>query len=157
MAPFHVPGWSMNTAPVSEQSSRLSKKRKRPSHRSITALNSAEINLEKLVATLKDAKPDGDIASRSADISGKNRKKKRRISEDVKHNSGPSTNQKLVSSPPILRNSSDTFLKPNKQGKRRQDDTSAISASLESRNTSDSRLTTLQKSMKQNLDGARFR
>ncbi|KAF8803658.1 hypothetical protein BYT27DRAFT_7194973 [Phlegmacium glaucopus] len=153
MASFHVPGWSMNTAPVSEQSSRLSKKRKRPSHRSIT-LDSAEINFEKLVATLKDVKPDGNITSRSADISEKKQKKKRRISEDIRHNATPSTNQKPVSSLPILKNSSETPPKPHK---RKQDNISGISASLEPRNPSDSRLTALQKNMKQNLNGARFR
>jgi ribosomal RNA-processing protein 8 len=142
MAPFHVPGWSMNNAPVSEQSSHLSKKRKRPSPRSI-ALESAEINFEKLVATLKDVKPDGNT-SRTTDITDKKQKKRCRISEDVKHIS-PS-NRKPV--PPTPKNSSETFLKPNKQRKRKQDGT---------QNTSDSRLTSLQKNMKQNLDGARFR
>ena len=153
MAPFHVPGWSMNNAPVSEQSSHLSKNRKRPSPRSI-ALQSAEINFEKLVATLKDSdvKPDGNT-SRATDISDKRQKKKCRISEDVKHNS-PSTNRKPLPNPPTLKNSSETFLKPNKQRKRKQN---ATSAPLEPQNTSDSRLTALQKNMKQNLDGARFR
>lgn len=154
MASFHVPGWSMDTAtPVSEQPSRLSKKRKRPSPQSVT-LKSAEINFEKLVATLKDVKPDGNIASK--DISGKKKKKKRKISEDVKHNSTSSTNQMPVSSPQILKNSPETSLRLNKQGKgkRKQDRTSA---SLELQNTSDSRLTNLQKTMKQNLNGARFR
>lgn len=151
MALFHVPGWSMNTAPVSEQSSRSSKKRKRPCSRSIT-LDSAEINFEKLVATLKDVKADGNTSSAK-----KKQNKKRRISEDPKHNSTPSINQKPVSSPPILKNSSATPLKPNKQGKRNQDDTSSISASLESRRASGTRLTALQKGMKQSLDGARFR
>ena len=149
MAPFHVPGWSITTAPVSEQSSHSSKKRKRPSPRSI-ALESAEINFEKLVATLKDIKPDGNIASGSTDISEKTQKKKSRISRDVKHNSVSSTNQKSVLSPPTP-NSSETFLKLNKQRKRKQN---AASTSLE---PSDSRLTALQKNMKQNLDGARFR
>jgi ribosomal RNA-processing protein 8 len=151
MAPFHVPGWSMNNAPVTEQSSHLSKKRKRPSPRSI-ALESAEINFEKLVATLKDVKPDGNT-SRSTDISDKRQKKRCRISEDVKHIS-PSTNRKPVPIPPTLKNSPETFLKPSKQRKQKQD---ATSASLEPQNTSDSRLTALQKNMKQNLDGARFR
>jgi ribosomal RNA-processing protein 8 len=144
MAPFHVPGWSMKNAPVSEQSSHLSKKRKRPSPRSIE-LESAEINFEKLVATLKDVKPDGNT-SRSTDITGKRQKKRCRISEDV--NISPSTNRKPVPNPPTPKNSSETFLKPNKQRKRKQD---------EPQNTSDSRLTALQKNMKQNLDGARFR
>jgi ribosomal RNA-processing protein 8 len=144
MAPFHVPGWSMKNAPVSEQSSHLSKKRKRPSPRSIE-LESAEINFEKLVATLKDVKPDGNT-SKSTDITDKRRKKKCRISDDVKHIS-PS-NRKPMPIPPTPKNSSETFLKPNKQQKRKQDGT---------RNTSDSRLTALQKNMKQNLDGARFR
>ena len=153
MALFHVPGWSMNTAPVSEQSSRSSKKRKRPCSRSIT-LDSAEVNFEKLVATLKDVKSDGNTSPAK-----KKQNKKRRISEDAKHNSTPSINQKPLSSPPILKNSSATFLKPNtnKQGKRKQDDTSSISASLEPRRASGTRLTALQKGMKQSLDGARFR
>lgn len=154
MAPFHVPGWSMKNAPVSEQPSHLSKKRKRPSPRSI-ALESAEINFEKLVATLKDGKPDGST-SRSTDISDRRQKKKSRISEDVKHVS-PSTNRKPAPNPPTPKNSSEIFLKPNKQRKRRQDATNATSASLKPQNTSDSRLTALQKNMKQNLDGARFR
>lgn len=156
MAPFHVPGWSMDTAPVSELSSHLSKKRKRPSPRSIT-LESAEINFEKLVATLKDVKPEGNIASISTGIDEKKQKKKRRISEDVKNNSTPSTNQKPASRPPILKKKSETFLKPNKQGKRKQDDASVVSASLKPEKTSNSRLTALQKNMKQSLDGARFR
>ena len=140
----------MDNAPVNEQTSHLSKKRKRPSPRSI-ALESAEINFEKLVATLKDVKPDGNT-SRATDISDKRQKKKCRISEDIKHNS--STNRKSVPNPPTPKNSSETFLKPNKQRKRKQD---ATSASLKPQNTSDSRLTALQKNMKQNLDGARFR
>ena len=151
MAPFHVPGWSMKNAPVTEHSSHLSKKRKRPSPRSIT-LESAEINFEKLVATLKDVKSDGNT-SRSTDIGDKKQKKKRRISEDVEHIS-PSRNRKPLPAP---KNSSETFLKPKKQRKRKQNETIATSASLEPQNTSDSRLTALQKNMKQNLDGARFR
>jgi ribosomal RNA-processing protein 8 len=141
----------MNTAPVSEQSSHLSKKRKRPSPRSI-ALDSAEINFEKLVATLKDVKPDRNIDS--TDINEKTEKKKRRISKDAKHNSSPSTIRKTVPSPPTPKNSSEPFLKPNKQRKRKQDEITAVSTSLES---SDAPLTSLQKNMKQNLDGARFR
>jgi ribosomal RNA-processing protein 8 len=152
MAPFHVPGWSMKNAPVSEQSSHLSKKRKRPSPRSI-ALESAEINFEKLVATL--IKPDGNT-SRSTDIGEKRQKKKRRISKDVKHIS-PSMNPKPLPNPPTPKNCSETFVKPNKQRKRKQNETNPTSASLEPQNTSDSRLTALQKNMKQNLDGARFR
>ena len=153
MAPFHVPGWSMMSAPVSEQSSHLSKKRKRPSPRSI-ALESAEINFEKLVATLKDVKPDGN-ASRSTEIGDKRQKKKYRT-EDVKHIS-PSRNRKPVPNPPTRKNSSETSLKHNKQRKRKQNETNATSASLEPQKSSDSRLTALQKNMKQNLDGARFR
>lgn len=154
MAQFHVPGWSMKNAPVSLQSSHLSKKRKRPSPRSIE-LESAEINFEKLVATLKDVKPDGNT-SKSTDIGDKRKKKKCRISDDVKHIS-PSTNRKPLPNPPTPKNSSETFLKPSKQRKRKRNETNATSASLEPQNTSDSRLTALQKNMKQNLDGARFR
>jgi ribosomal RNA-processing protein 8 len=154
MAPFHVPGWSIKNAPVSEKSSHLSKKRKRPSPRSI-ALESAEINFEKLVATLKDVKQAGNT-SRSTDIGDKRQKKKCRISEDVKYMSS-STNRKPLPDPPTPKNSSETSLKPNKQRKRKQNETKATSALLEPQNTSDFRLTALQKNMKQNLDGARFR
>ena len=143
----------MKNAPVSEHSSHLSKKRKRPSPRSI-ALETAEINFEKLVATLKDVKPDGNT-SKSTDAGSKRQKKKSRISEDVK-NISPSTNRKPVPNPPP-KNNSESFLKANKQRKRKQNETNATSASLEPQNTSDSRLTALQKNMKQNLDGARFR
>ena len=151
MAPFHVPGWSMDTAPT-EQLSHSSKKRKRPSSRSI--IHSAEINFEKLVATLKDVESDGNIAFKSTDKSKKKKRKRRRISEDVKHNSMPSTSRKPVSSPPVVKNSSGTSLQHSKRGK---NDAGAASASLKPQNISDSRLTALQKNMKQNLGGARFR
>jgi len=58
-----------------------------------------------------------------------------------------------VPSPPTPKNKLETFVNSKKQRKRKQD-ASGVFTSLE---PSDSRLTVLQKNMKQNLDGARFR
>ncbi|KDR83585.1 hypothetical protein GALMADRAFT_235848 [Galerina marginata CBS 339.88] len=171
MALFQVPGWSVPAIPLRD-GPHQSKKRKRPAGDN-DKLETAEVNLEKLMSKLTSIQPEesrngsGHSKLLQGKSDAKKRRKKSRVSverqEEQKH--GPSTlnsnmqrnslSEKLVSlknetSPKSMKkeitrhNASSLSSKPGSTLTRRQ-------------STSNAGLTALQKGMKEKLDGARFR
>ncbi|KAF8165198.1 methyltransferase-domain-containing protein [Crassisporium funariophilum] len=166
MSLIDVPGWSVKTTPVREDiSHNMSKKRKRPTgdHR----LESAEVNLVKLVAKLKDVKPDQETGRKATNlVDGKAQQKKRRKRSQV---SEANVDAKQPDSKVTRSNHSteslDNQKKPDSSPKSKKNAKTKLAIGDAPQNpnlASDkqpqaSGLTALQKSMKQSLHGARFR
>jgi len=155
------------TSPPITESSSQSKKRKRPAS-DTHKLQSAEVNLEKLVKKLK--------GSSSVDDRGKHREKKRgqmgplggkQKAEKQKAKSKVDAvdgQKKIISRPmPLKATEKDSALspRPGKRGKTKHTAESssylAVAPMRKSLDSSTSGLTALQQGMKQSLDGARFR
>jgi ribosomal RNA-processing protein 8 len=173
MALFSVPGWSVpSTAPAQS-----SKKRKRPSH-DADKVQSAEINLEKLMNKLKD-KDEGVDSPRAP------KKRRRSGSEAEEKGEGSSQGGKgkgiaewglrrkdkrpstsMISGPKKLRGKKDSAkpvdhaasMPSLSRAKSPASPISRTSFALGSKSPpAPSNLTPLQKDMKHSLDGARFR
>ncbi|KAG0705508.1 methyltransferase-domain-containing protein [Suillus ampliporus] len=167
MALFEVPGWSVPTVPVSNLAQSTSKKRKRPAAQDADKMQSAEVNLDRLMQKL------GSVRNQE-DKQGPTKKKKkqgrstRALGTDDQHATSNKAREK-VSSPhggsigsaveqPAKGGSG--LRKKIKQKKNLKPD--AGKPEQRPRNVSPvvdevSGLTSLQKGMKESLDGARFR
>ncbi|KAG1755859.1 methyltransferase-domain-containing protein [Suillus lakei] len=162
MAQFDVPGWSMPTAPVSKSAQSTSKKRKRPAAQDADKMQSVEVNLDKLMQKL------GSVGSQ--DKQGPKKKKKHEKTTrglDAKDEHAAST-EKVSSSPGgSIKGSAakqaakggSGLHKKIKQKKSLKPDAGKSEQQSHNVSTADevSGLTSLQKGMKDSLDGARFR
>lgn len=187
MALFDVPGWSVASAPVSEASTQVSKKRKRPASPTSTdssKFHSAEVNLEKLVQRLKGNSSKDEDRSKTperksrggvAGFLGMGRSGKR-DSKTIARGRAQDELKKSISQPKALRPKAEVSSRnssprrPAKKVKAKHGSSESVSmyapttipvpAPVEKQepvNDSSSGLTAMQKSMKQSLDGARFR
>lgn len=171
MALFQVPGWSVPTPPIRETSSRVSKKRKRPSDGS-HKFDSAEVNIEKLMSQLtkSDSRKGKEVAT--AVSLGQPKKKKRKCKETTSSVKSQEDEKNVTTSPspttvsPLLSRRKDRTQTSNKSSAKkkakvdREDGsgpTESAPTSIKQQTPADVSLTALQKSMKDKLDGARFR
>jgi len=162
MSLFEVPGWSVPSAPVRDDTRQVSKKRKRPGSE-VHKLDAAEMNVEKRMAKLASAKPESGplkpkIGPRKLDQAGAAPAKKK-----FKQNQTRSPVVLVHSETPgqDASQSRTTARKANKNFKSKQASpdkpSKAVHVSDSKLTASNPSLTTLQKSMKESLDGARFR
>ncbi|KAJ3851442.1 ribosomal RNA-processing protein 8 [Lentinula lateritia] len=151
---FDVPGWSMPADPVPEAGSR---KRKRPisdaGSETQSRIHSAEINLEKLVKKLTGKRDEGDARTNAASHSKPKPRRKKKESQPTAE-----VDKKSISLPMPLMKASD---RATKKTKRSHDSRPPDFEEQQQRSSKDldssSGLTGMQKSMKQKLEGARFR
>ncbi|KAG1892629.1 methyltransferase-domain-containing protein [Suillus subluteus] len=170
MALFEVPGWSVPTAPVSKLAQSTSKKRKRPAAQDADKMQSVEVNLDKLMQKL------GSVGKHQEDKQGPKKKKKNHgkttggLDAKVEHATSNKGKEK-VSSPPggsikgsaveqSVKGGSGLRKKMIKQKKSSKPD--GGKSEQQPQNVSPtldevSGLTSLQRGMKESLDGARFR
>ncbi|KIJ70248.1 hypothetical protein HYDPIDRAFT_104934 [Hydnomerulius pinastri MD-312] len=168
MALFEVPGWSMPSAPISAQTS--SKKRKRPGSQNSNLLHSAETNLDKLIETLGEGAGAND-----GERHGTKKKKKKhdKLSSQPNNNQvrpPPTASKKLAaakdpgpSASPTPTSNTDSS--PKKKSKRKKSKATDVDRSGPSDQSpkapkpaqNNTGLTSLQRNMKESLDGARFR
>ncbi|KAG7097109.1 hypothetical protein E1B28_004488 [Marasmius oreades] len=153
---FDVSGWSLPEAPIAESptSSSNSRKRKRPdSDASSEKKIRSEVNLEKIVKTLTGKSTAGSKKQ-------KTKKTPKQTSVDVR--------KKNISLPMPLKGTSErltesaTSLPPAKKAKTKHKESGSQESLVKSIKAAEDPqpkdgLTTLQKNMKQNLEGARFR
>ncbi|KAK1236704.1 25S rRNA (adenine645-N1)-methyltransferase [Marasmius sp. AFHP31] len=164
MALFDVPGWSLPQAPVAESSTNASnsRKRKRPDTDSISEkkTRSTEVNLERIVKTLTGK-------SSSSSISKKEKKKKK---DKDSNKITAEDRKKLISHPMPLqtgierRSESSSSLPPAKKAKTKHEKTTSQESLVKpdkGKGKEDTQskegLTSMQKRMKESLEGARFR
>ncbi|KAF8665695.1 hypothetical protein AX16_000148 [Volvariella volvacea WC 439] len=165
---FDVPGWTVPTAPVAEQSSGQSKKRKRSSAEPERLLQ-AEVNLDKLVKKIKGGAfgggAGGDGVSGSSGPKASVTSKGKKGESVLVANGGPDhgeNGKQLISRPKPLKPVDKSSPQPSNRSEsgHHRKDSSSTSRSLSLRRSIDgktSNLTALQQGMKQSLDGARFR
>lgn len=153
---FEVPGWSVPTELSSSSSSKKPKKRKRPQDNDGPSdkLESAQVNLDKLMGTLERA----DRVKRPP-------KKKHKGKQSTDSPEGVADNRPTAATPPkalpeklkpkVTKKPSDkpkgARTTPKEKGGSKQQHPPKATDSV------DSSLTTLQNRMKKKLDGARFR
>lgn len=149
---FDVPGWSVSDDPIPDSGSR---KRKRPSSDtgSSERIHSAEVNLEKLVKKLTGKRDDHD---------SKSSKSKFRLRQKTKQPQPAADDEKKknISLPMPLMKTSEKAAKRAKRSHEIRSQASEDSlANQANENQAESLvgLTSMQKNMKQKLDGARFR
>jgi ribosomal RNA-processing protein 8 len=153
---FDVPGWSVPTEPLSLSSSKQSKKRKRPhgTDASSEKLESAQVNLDKLMDTLERADP----TKRPPKKKHKG-KKSTDSAEGVADNKfAAATLPKASSKKAKLKDVKGSSGEP--KGTHTTSKEKGIPKPHHPPKTTDSvdpNLTTLQNRMKKKLDGARFR
>ena len=153
---FEVTGWSVETEPTPSSSSKKSKKRKRsqdpdaPSEK----LESAQVNLEKLMDTLHQ----GDLVKRPPRKKYKEKQlidSSKKVVGDKPAVATPSKGSAEVVKPKDVRKPSkkpkETLQTSKEKGKYKPQDPTKVGDSAESN------LTALQKGMRKKLDGARFR
>lgn len=145
----------MKTAPVPEQSQQVSGKRKRPnSHRD--DIQSAEVNIERLMAKLANTRPE---ASPPAPKKRKNVQNQDQITASTAERQS----EAKAAQKPGASSVSPSLKARKKEKKRRKVDPSPTSPIMATRSpakvqtSSNTHLTALQKSMRDSLDGARFR
>ncbi len=142
MVLFDVPGWSVPGVPVAVPS----RKRKRPSRHDLDQLQSATVNVEKL---MKQLATEQTGVSADADQPPK---KKRMRDKDRKAQQPPTSTQG---------DGEQRKKKKKKERKKQTGDNVASSSSPTSSHPptqpTHNALTSLQRGMKQSLDGARFR
>ncbi|KAF9075977.1 methyltransferase-domain-containing protein [Rhodocollybia butyracea] len=164
---FDVPGWSMSADPVPEAGSR---KRKRPTSDtgSETRVHSSEINLEKLVKKLTkkrdedESRVDAAKSNTGSQSSQSQRKKKKRNQA-----ASAEVDKKSISLPmPLMtseraakkaKQSHDARKQASKESLSKQQSASNDNLTVKSNDEPSSGLTSMQKGMKQKLEGARFR
>ncbi|KAG2077575.1 hypothetical protein BDR04DRAFT_1088654 [Suillus decipiens] len=163
MALFEVPGWSVPAAPVSKSIQSTSKKRKRPAAQDADKMQSVEVNLDKLMQKL------GSVGKHQEDKQGPKKKKNHKKTNEgldakVEHakfgkekgssflggSIKESTVNQSVKGGSGLRKKKKS-LKPDSRKSEQQPQN--VSPAVDEV----SGLTTLQKGMKESLDGARFR
>jgi len=156
---FEVPGWSVSTEPLSPSPSKKSKKRKRPHDNdgSSEKLESAQVNLDKLMKTLERA----DSVTRP-------QKKKHKGKKSTGPPGGVADNKSAAATPPkaspekarpndvkdvkkLSKKPKGKHVTPKEKGVSKPDHPPKATDS------GDPNLTTLQNRMKRKLDGARFR
>lgn len=151
MALFQVPGWSVPSTLVP-----ASKKRKRRASHSPDDLQSAQANLEKLVRMLGDDTRSGDSQPSKKKASGKARSHNNDGNRSSQAGKGdPSTPKDPSRSAPIAPKG-----KKNKHNESKSSSsvtTSGLSGPTWKPSRSNQGLTSMQKNMKESLDGARFR
>ncbi|KAL4075992.1 methyltransferase-domain-containing protein [Scleroderma yunnanense] len=159
MALFQVPGWSVPSAPVPVHAT--SKKRKRRASQSPDDLQSAQANLEKLVKILGDNSSKGDSRRSKKKSSGK--------AESQQNDVDGGRSQARKGDPPTpkapsSKDTSGASKKRNKKQKASKNSSSATASGLSGSTPKasgfahgNSGLTSMQKNMKESLDGARFR
>ncbi|KAH9062194.1 methyltransferase-domain-containing protein [Lactarius vividus] len=154
MALFDVPGWSVPDTPVAVPS----KKRKRPSKQGLDQIQSAVVNMEKLMERLateqthgiKTKGDHGGGVSANADQSPK--KRKRVKDHEVQQSHTPARGDGEKNTPKKKRK--------NREKKPAGDKVTSSPPPAPSHppsQPSGNALTSLQRGMKQSLDGARFR
>jgi hypothetical protein len=165
MALFDIPGWSVSAPPVAESSSHVSKKRKRPASE-FNNLQSAEVNLEKLVKRLK-GKGDAEVRdskgkSKAGEKAELKRERERKSKTQTLH---VEDKKKTISRPMPLKAVGRTSIVSERPTKRQKtkpvvseaSSTPSVSPAKKVDDASTAGLTVLQKGMKHSLDGARFR
>ena len=166
MSLFQVPGWSVPSAPVPDELGQSSKKRKRPHSTDPHKLESAQINIEKLTSKLKHISPEvgvreNDRLFRSSEghsaESGKKKHKKK--SSDVQKDSVPQQSSPSKEATDSGANKSQSTLPPKKKAKSKHPESlpTKTSPAANGNMPSSMDLTTLQKRLKDKLEGARFR
>lgn len=154
MSLFEVPGWSVSGEPVSESQSH-SKKRKRSSNDGNVKGHLPDLNIDKLVKRLKGHKSDQGASSTG------NGKKDKAKNEHVKEQQREDK-KKSISLPKPLKPATQeqpeplTVSRPRKKERKTRSSVESAPAMMQSPAGGDT-LTTMQKSMKQSLDGAKFR
>ncbi|KIK65394.1 hypothetical protein GYMLUDRAFT_219386 [Collybiopsis luxurians FD-317 M1] len=157
---FDVPGWSVPADPVLESGSR--KRKRPPSESSDSRVHSAEINLEKLVRKLTGKRDEDSTNNSDPKDSKSRRQRKKKKQEHHQPTLDNDDKKKSISLPMPLMTASE---RAAKKAKRSHDNGSQLSETslikhLEPTNEDDrssSGLTSMQKGMKQKLEGARFR
>ncbi|TDL29614.1 hypothetical protein BD410DRAFT_780076 [Rickenella mellea] len=178
MALFDVPGWSVPSEPTPN-----SRKRKRPSHSNSEKVQSASVNVEKLMKKLKSGESVNGPGRRGESASGSGSKKGRALvskslhSKTSKDDANPlpkmgrkqkvtSRRGKPVDHRPTLEDKigdsstaqTENNSKASSRGQKAKKERQSHSLTSDSQpKVVDSQLTALQTSMKNSLDGARFR
>lgn len=165
---FDVPGWSVPETSNTAKSDKAAKKRKRPTSDTSSKLLSAEFNLEKLMDKLKEStkprqpEPAQVTNSKAWEKPPKKDKKKGKKSEQEKR---PEL-ARQISQPKPLQPKGKT---PKDKGKPAEESPSRPTKRVKivhpvedqsqeaKKAKEDEHLTPLQRSMKQSLDGAKFR
>ncbi|KAF8351317.1 methyltransferase-domain-containing protein [Amanita rubescens] len=150
MTLFEVPGWSVTGEPVPDSPSR-SKKRKRFSNDSSDKGHLPDLNIDKLVKRLKGHKSDHGASSPGSGKKDKKEQLKEQEREEKK---------KSISLPKPLKSATQEQSKSSTAArlKHRKTRSSVESAPAALQSSAGGEaLTTMQKSMKQSLDGAKFR
>lgn len=145
---FEVPGWSVPTEPASSSPSKKSKKRKRPHDNDAPSekLESAQVNLEKLMDALDPVKRPP--------------KKKHKGKKPTDSAEGVADNKPTAATPPKVSPEKPKDLrKPAKKpkGTPREKGVPKPHRSPEVAGSEGPNLTILQNRMRKKLDGARFR
>ncbi|KAF8623434.1 hypothetical protein AX15_006376 [Amanita polypyramis BW_CC] len=161
MSLFEVPGWSVPGEPVADSPSN-SRKRKRASNDGEKP-HFPDFNLEKLVKRLKGHKSD-HVVSNSGDSDEKKSKK------DLQKEQEKEKKKKSISLPKPLKpasaeevsrlSESSTTGPPSKKHKKTRSSAESVPTMIQSPMKDHGKgdaLTAMQKSMRQSLDGARFR
>ncbi|KAF8914058.1 methyltransferase-domain-containing protein [Gymnopilus junonius] len=165
MALFHVSGWSVQNTPVRDEFQQTSKKRKRPSSNDTHKMEAAHVNIEKLTSKLKQIGAEGPASrdenpdTTSTDYAVKSKAKRGKKARNQKPTGFPDKQEDVQSLP--VRNQ-----KQDRPSKKSVNDAEQNEAGFPSQKAktklvdplpSNAGLTTLQKSMKEKLEGARFR
>lgn len=152
---FEVPGWSVLTELASSTTSKKSKKRKRPQdpNTSPEKLESAQVNLDKLMNTLDRA----DSARRPP-------KKKHKGKQPTDSSGGVANKNSSATSPKgsvekaKIKDDQELSKKPTEtQQMHKEKGTTKSQHPTKVPDSKDPNLTVLQNRMKKKLDGARFR
>lgn len=172
MVLFEVPGWTVPGGPSSDSGSR---KRKRPSStpkKSSEKLQHAEMNIEKLMKTLEDkASPAASSSKRgqkAKKINGRQASKLETRKSSVANNedrepieskskSKKRSMRESTSSAQAFGKDSQVMKDSQKPGKTQVTLARDAPRATGEGNDAEANLTTLQRKMKQSLDGARFR
>jgi ribosomal RNA-processing protein 8 len=163
MALFQVPGWSMPAAPVSALSQSTSKKRKRPATQEVDKVQSVEVNLDKLMQKLGRDHEDEQGPKKKKSKHGKTPQGMDTRDESATSSKGKKKNPSSLGVVALsVAESSKPPTKVKQKKKKKPVAEKASSSEQQPRNTSPaadgvSGLTSLQKGMKESLDGARFR
>jgi len=156
MTLFEVPGWSVTGEPVPDSPSR-SKKRKRSSNDSSDKGHLPDLNIDKLVKRLKGHKSDHGASSPGNVKKDKKEKKSEQLKEQEREEK-----KKSISLPKPLKSAtqeqskSSTVAHLQKKHRNTRSSVESAPAAVQSPAGGEA-LTTMQKSMKQSLDGAKFR
>lgn len=153
---FKVPGWPVSTELASSSSSKKSKKRKRAHDPNVSSgkLESAQVNLEKLMGTLDPADsvrrpPKKKHKGKQPTDSSERVANKKPVATTKPKDSVEKAATKDVKEP--SKKPTETQLASKEKGKSKSQRPTKVDGST------NSNLTTLQNRMKNKLDGARFR